>query len=428
MLLPALTILLVLTVGAPSDASGQTNDPARDCGRDAFSKAVDDAAGGLRKHSAETQPRVLAGIRQLKAQRGWRDEDEAERARELLSDSETEALDQKAAQLLATLDRLSEEGSQNPAGDCAKLSELRATATALHTAVRTKTEIVLKRLDNALAGKPAEKPPSVATQKAPSLSILPRISSVQPVDPPRPVTTLPGPTDVARAPMPPLAAPPEGVPAAPPALPPSPVGQWTVTTTPLPVDSALPTIPPQDRVASLATPPSPATQPKGASASGDAYTIDEIRTAARGVFGSISTNLASVIEYAFSNYGRPTAYVLGEEGGGAFIAGVRYGSGRLYAKRLPTTKVYWHGPSVGYDFGASGSRTLFLIYKLDQVRELYSGFSGIDGSAYFIGGAGITFLSNNKVIMAPIRTGIGFRIGANVGYLRFTPKPTWNPF
>jgi hypothetical protein len=71
---------------------------------------------------------------------------------------------------------------------------------------------------------------------------------------------------------------------------------------------------------------------------------------------------------------------------------------------------------------------LFLIYKLDEVRELYSGFSGIDGSAYFLGGAGITFLSNNKVIMAPIRTGIGIRLGANVGYLRFTPKPTWNPF
>jgi hypothetical protein len=188
-----------------------------------------------------------------------------------------------------------------------------------------------------------------------------------------------------------------------------------------------PSIPPQDRVASLAT-PAPATPPKGSSTAGDTYTIDEIRTAARGVFGSISTNLASVIEYAFSNYGRPTAYVLGEEGGGAFIAGVRYGSGRLYAKRLPSTKVYWHGPSVGYDFGASGSRTLFLIYKLDEVRELYSGFSGIDGSAYFLGGAGITFLSNNKVIMAPIRTGIGIRLGANVGYLRFTPKPTWNPF
>jgi hypothetical protein len=428
MLLPALTVLLALTVGAPSGAVGQTRDQARECGRDAFSKAVDDAAGGLRKHSSETQPRILAGIRQLKARHAWRDEDESERARELLSDAETEALDQKAAQLLAALDRLSEEGSQNPAGDCTKLSELRATAAALHTTVRTKTEIVLKRLDSALAGKPGEKAPSpsVATPKTPPLNPMPRISSAQPMETAQPAAPA-TPTEVARAPIPPLAVPPEGTPAAPPALPPAPVGQWTVTTTPLPAGSMPPSIPPQDRVASLAT-PAPATPPKGSSTAGDTYTIDEIRTAARGVFGSISTNLASVIEYAFSNYGRPTAYVLGEEGGGAFIAGVRYGSGRLYAKRLPSTKVYWHGPSVGYDFGASGSRTLFLIYKLDEVRELYSGFSGIDGSAYFLGGAGITFLSNNKVIMAPIRTGIGIRLGANVGYLRFTPKPTWNPF
>ena len=142
----------------------------------------------------------------------------------------------------------------------------------------------------------------------------------------------------------------------------------------------------------------------------------------------ISSNLASVIEHAFSKYGRPSAYVIGEEGGGAFIAGVRYGSGRLYLRHQKAGRVYWHGPSVGYDFGASGSKTLFLIYGLNDTRELYSGFSGIDGSAYFIGGAGITFLSNNKVIMAPIRTGLGFRLGANVGYLRFTPKATWNPF
>ena len=115
---------------------------------------------------------------------------------------------------------------------------------------------------------------------------------------------------------------------------------------------------------------------------------------------------------ARSVLGRPTAYVIGEEGGGAFIAGVRYGSGRLYLKHQKAGRVYWHGPSVGYDFGASGSKTLFLIYGLHETRELYSGFSGIDGSAYFIGGAGITFLSNNKVIMAPIRTGLGFRLAA----------------
>src|SRR5688572_19740189 len=101
MLLPALTILLAMTVAAPGPAASQS----RECGRDAFSKAVDEAAGALRKHSGETQPRILAGIRQLKDRHGWRDDEEGERARELLSDAETEALDQKAAQLLANMDR-----------------------------------------------------------------------------------------------------------------------------------------------------------------------------------------------------------------------------------------------------------------------------------------------------------------------------------
>jgi hypothetical protein len=187
--------------------------------------------------------------------------------------------------------------------------------------------------------------------------------------------------------------------------------------------------PPPSQLASAqvplaATAPAPPKPGKAA----DTYSIDEITGAARGVFGNMSTSLAKVIEHAFSKYGRPTAYVIGEEGGGAFIAGLRYGSGRLYFRHQKEGRIYWHGPSVGYDFGAAGSRTLFLIYGLQEKNQLYSGFSGIDGSAYFLGGAGITFLSNQKVIMAPIRTGLGFRLGANVGYLRFTPKSTWNPF
>ncbi len=158
------------------------------------------------------------------------------------------------------------------------------------------------------------------------------------------------------------------------------------------------------------------------------YTIDEIREISRGFFGTISTELGSVIEYAFSSAGRPDGYVLGTEGGGAFLAGVRYGSGTLYMRSGGSGKIYWHGPSIGTDFGASGSRTMFLIYRLHQPEELYRQFTGVDGSAYFIGGVGITFLKGGQVTMAPIRTGLGLRLGANIGYIRFTPRPTWNPF
>jgi hypothetical protein len=161
----------------------------------------------------------------------------------------------------------------------------------------------------------------------------------------------------------------------------------------------------------------------------DGYTIDEIRDATRGFFGSVSTNLAAVIEHAFKQSGRPTAYVLGYEGGGAFLAGLRFGKGTLFMRSQAGTRdVYWHGPSLGTDFGASGSRTLFLIYRMDSPNDLYRNFTGIDGSAYFVGGVGLTLLKGGPVIMAPIRSGVGMRLGANVGYLRFTETPTWNPF
>ena len=105
--------------------------------------------------------------------------------------------------------------------------------------------------------------------------------------------------------------------------------------------------------------------------------------------GTISTSLASVLEYSFRKSGRPDAYVLGQEGGGAFLAGVRYGSGTLFMRSGGTGKIYWHGPSIGTDFGAAGSRTMFLIYNLKEPSELMRGFTGVDGSAYFVGGVGI---------------------------------------
>jgi hypothetical protein len=107
---------------------------------------------------------------------------------------------------------------------------------------------------------------------------------------------------------------------------------------------------------------------------------------------------------------------------------VRYGKGTLYLRTGGSQKIYWHGPSVGFDVGGEGSKTLFLIYKLTAPDELYSTFTGIDGSAYLVGGVGATLVTNGRVVMAPIRSGVGLRLGANIGYLRFGPKATWNPF
>ena len=134
------------------------------------------------------------------------------------------------------------------------------------------------------------------------------------------------------------------------------------------------------------------------------------------------------MEKAGSQWGLPNGYVLGQEAGGAVVAGLRYGEGTLYTKNAGDLRVYWQGPSVGFDFGGEGARTMMLIYSLPATEAIYQRFAGLDGSAYFVGGLGMTALTFNNIVVVPIRTGVGFRLGANVGYLKFTPTATWNPF
>ena len=157
------------------------------------------------------------------------------------------------------------------------------------------------------------------------------------------------------------------------------------------------------------------------------FSSNEIVNAGHSFFGTVSRGLAQIVEKAVSQWGLPNGYILGEEAAGAFVAGLRYGEGILYTKNAGDLKVYWQGPSIGFDAGGEGARTMMLVYSLPATQAIYERFGGIDGSAYFIGGFGMTALTANNVVLVPIRSGVGLRLGANVGYLKFTPKPTWNP-
>jgi hypothetical protein len=145
-------------------------------------------------------------------------------------------------------------------------------------------------------------------------------------------------------------------------------------------------------------------------------------------FGGVSRGLATVIERAVSQWGLPNGYILGQEGGGAIIGGLRYGEGTLYTKNAGDLRVYWQGPSIGWDLGGDGDRTMMLIYNLPATNAVYQRFAGVDGSAYLVGGFGMTVLTANNIILVPIRSGVGARLGVNIGYLKFTPQATWNPF
>jgi len=162
--------------------------------------------------------------------------------------------------------------------------------------------------------------------------------------------------------------------------------------------------------------------------SGRTYTMAEIVDAGHGFFGKTTAGLAQAVEYAFSKYGEPNAYIIGEEGAGAFIGGLRYGEGTMYPKTGGSHRVYWQGPSIGFDFGGNGSRTLTLVYNMDRYDQIYSRFVGVEGSAYLVGGLGVNFQQDDFLRLAPIRTGVGARLGANIGYLKYTREPTWNPF
>jgi hypothetical protein len=158
------------------------------------------------------------------------------------------------------------------------------------------------------------------------------------------------------------------------------------------------------------------------------YSSNEVVDAGHRFFGTVSRDLAKLIENMFSKFGEPNGYILGQEASGAVSLGLRYGEGTLYTRNAGDLKVYWQGPSLGFDLGADGARVMMLVYKLPRVEAVFGRFVGISGSAYVVGGFGATALTWNNIVVVPIRSGVGLRLGANIGYLKFTPTATWNPF
>jgi hypothetical protein len=391
-------------------ASAQTPAPTTPatgptCTQADLAAVVDDMGAKLRTSSTAEYPRLQARLRQLAAVKGWPEVEAEAKAQDLLEDRESLALDEKAGQLLIELDRKGPSETTSPT--CAQVTELKSIANQLLEVTRAKSAHSIARLDIELGVRPTAtaKAPEVKPEAKPELKLetkpaeaapkRPAVASATPVPPP-----LPSRPQVPQVPLP-----------------------WDTHTVRSPTASP-PVVSPPD------TPSAGSTQPWSPPvASADLeFTQEDIRAAGRGVFGTISAELASVIEHAFKSYGHPTGYILGTEGGAALLAGLRYGDGVLVTKRDGERRIYWQGPSVGYDFGIAGSRTLVLVYKLGDPEAMLARFGGIDGSAYLVGGVGLTVLKKGPIILAPIRTGLGLRFGANVGYLKFTSKPSFNPF
>ncbi|KMO14371.1 hypothetical protein NS228_13960 [Methylobacterium indicum] len=178
----------------------------------------------------------------------------------------------------------------------------------------------------------------------------------------------------------------------------------------------------------------PAALPGAAAAQGrrpgdpGTFQPQEIIDSGHQFFGSVSRGLALTVQEATRRWGEPNGYILGQEASGAIIGGVRYGEGTLFTRNAGQRKVYWQGPSLGFDVGGDGARSMMLVYNLPRVNALYRRFVGMDGSAYVVGGFGMSAVTADNIVVVPIRAGVGARFGINIGYLKFTDAPTWNPF
>jgi len=165
-----------------------------------------------------------------------------------------------------------------------------------------------------------------------------------------------------------------------------------------------------------------------AKAEENTYTMEEVVGVATGFFGATTEGIATVLEKVFSDLGQPNGYIAGEEVSGAFIVGLRYGRGTLSQKNEADQPVFWQGPSIGFDFGGNASKVFTLVYNLPNGNAIYQRFPGIDGSFYYIAGVGMNYQAAGDITLAPIRTGLGLRLGANVGYLHYGREHSWIPF
>jgi hypothetical protein len=353
---------------------------ARACTEKDFSTVIERASQNLRRASARSQPVLEKKFLEIAKLKGWPSERAMERAYALVQDDKVKALDAEAAQLILRMDQLGEASAKD--ANCKQLEELKGVAARLQTVSTDKTRHVATKL--ALIIQDARAPAKAPARRAP-VQHSDKAGKTKPTAPGNQSASAPNPARPSK---------------------------WATTTkpTPWPTETVMSSLPKLDEDKA------------------DTFTADEIRAAGRGLFGSLSAELASIIEFTFRKYGRPNGYILGREGGAAFLAGLRYGSGQLVTKRHDGMRVYWQGPSVGYDFGLTGARVLILVYNLKDPDKLFTRFAGLEGAAYLVGGAGITFHKRGRLVLAPIRTGLGVRLGANVGYLKFSRTRDLNPF
>jgi hypothetical protein len=396
----AFTVLLIAGFAHAGCAATQ-------CDEQAFGVQIDQTAQSLRTLNRDSEGRFQERLGALAKARGWSEAQKADKAASAMDDTKLEAFNAEIEELVGQLDALN--ATPKNAISCTRLDDLKGVNDRLVAVMRRKAGFILAQLEAEAASAPISPYPATAPvgKSAPLAQTASSTPAPAPEQPSSP--SVPWSANVAKALRPQT----------------QPAAQQT-NAAPTPLRPA----PAQDRVASLTPPASDALPPPAAPPA--VYSAKEIRNAGEGIFGKLTSEFAGVLNHAFKTYGEPNAYIMGDEGGGAFLAGLRYGEGLLYARvngvETGPTKIYWQGPSLGADIGATGSRALFLVYNLDDLGQLYKRYPGIDGAAYVAGGFGLTVYRNANMLIVPIRTGLGLRLGASLAYVKFTERASLNPF
>jgi hypothetical protein len=386
-ILPSLSFIIAVTLIAPPGLAAAEN---RKCDAHLVAKTIDDTASALRNLNSESEKRFQIKLAGVAKKKGWTQDQMRAHAGEALNDEKLTEFNAQIDTLVSQIDGLS--ATAGAQISCERLDDLQTVRNHLLTVMGEKSGYMLARLDAEMQTAAPAAPAAAPTSIAPPAKV-----------PPKPAAR-------ADAKTPPAAGTEKKT-----------AQNWQTAPQPLP---PLPQSSPKPLNPPAAT--APGTLPP--TDANDGYSEQEIRDAGRGMFGMFSADLAANMDHSFKNYGRPTGYITGDEGGGAFLAGLRYGHGELHLKNGGVHKIFWQGPSVGADLGANGAKTMFLVYRLRDASQIYRRFSGVEGTAYIAGGVGVTVLSADNMLIVPIRSGLGLRLGASLAYLKFTERATWNPF
>ena len=389
---------------------------AQSCDARAFGVQIDQAAQALRTLNHESEKRFHGRLDVLAKKHGWTDAQRADKAAAAMDDAKLEAFNNDIEELASQLDALS--ATANSDVSCNRLGELKTVQEKLVTVMGQKSGFILAQLEAEGAKAPvspyAKQPMPAAAQQSASAPEAPRQQAE--IEQPAPAWS----ANLAQTP----AQPPAQRQASAPAQPGAPLQLRPAPQQPDARVAALP----KPQSAPVTPPPAPVAPAPAESG----YSAEEIHQVGQGVFGALTSDLAVLVNRTFKQYGQPNAYIVGGEGGGAFLAGLRYGEGKLFTRfngvDTGPTPIWWQGPTLGADFGANGAQTLFLVYNLQDAASLYRRFPGLDGSAYVAGGLGMTVYRWGDTLIVPIRTGLGLRLGASIAYLKFTERASLNPF